>query len=698
MKILGAVRLIHRHLALLLITLGMLALVVVIAYKGLDAVSEQLANYGQWSDVDMVMNEDVTQNVLALKSSVQVYQAVPSAEKYRVVKKRLAAAEKGLQTWLTMLDSLPDIRKQGMAVRPRLAAIAEAVESYHQHPDTSGKMLEHANNLTGEILNHLDQVMEKTIDPAKAEAMTTAQQVKAETSQGLLILSVIALLVLAFIALVLAWYESSMLKRLTASAQAMAAGDFSVDVALDQKDELGEIGRALGRIKTVVGSLATECELIADRAESGQLEARARVEKFEGSYADMIRNINSMVDVFEGLISHLPVGAMIRSENREVLYLNEMAKEFTATSDPAGQKCHDLFRTKDCDGRCASDRCLETGHIETSETTARPAKGEFEIVYFAVPLASRSGEARGVFEIFVDQTAITTAHKTMLNVAEEAGIISDRVASAAEELSAQVEQISRGAEIQQQRVSETATAMEEMNAAVVEVARNASQATGESDRAKDKAGEGAVLVGKVVKAINEVNSVAQTLQTNMADLGKQAESIGSVMTVITDIADQTNLLALNAAIEAARAGEAGRGFAVVADEVRKLAEKTMSATNQVGDSIRAIQTAAENNAESVNKAATSVAEATGLAAASGEALTEIVDVSIESSSLIAGIATAAEQQSATSDEINRAIDDVNRVVAETTEGMLQSAEAVQELANMAAELKTILDGLAQIES
>jgi methyl-accepting chemotaxis protein len=100
----------------------------------------------------------------------------------------------------------------------------------------------------------------------------------------------------------------------------------------------------------------------------------------------------------------------------------------------------------------------------------------------------------------------------------------------------------------------------------------------------------------------------------------------------------------------------------------------------------------------VNNAVTSVAEATGLAAQSGEALSEIVALSTESSGLIAGIATAAEQQSATSDEINRAIDDVNRVVAETTDGMMQSAEAVQELASMAVELKMVLDRLIHAES
>jgi methyl-accepting chemotaxis protein len=516
--------------------------------------------------------------------------------------------------------------------------------------------------------------------------------------RNMLLLSVAGLGILVLISLSMTLYEWTTLKRLAGLAQAMADGDFSVDVAMDQTDELGEIGRALGRIRSAMQHLTEECDILAERAESGRLNARIPVERFKGGYTSMIKNINSMVDVFEGLITSLPVGAMIRSPGRDVLYLNDMGKGFVGTYAFSGRKCHDLFRTGDCNGKCASDRCLETGRLESSQTTAKPAGKAFEIAYYAVPLRSRSGAVKGVLEIFVDQTEVKSAQHTMLQVAEHAGTISDRVASAAEELSAQVEQISRGAEMQQQRVAETATAMEEMNATVLEVARNASQATEQSDRAKGKAGDGAGLVDKVVTAITEVNTVAQTLQNNMRELGRQAESIGGVMTVITDIADQTNLLALNAAIEAARAGDAGRGFAVVADEVRKLAEKTMHATNEVGSSIKAIQEAAETNAESVNNAVTSVAEATGLAAQSGEALSEIVALSSESSSLIAGIATAAEQQSATSDEINRAIEDVNRVVAETTDGMMQSAEAVQELAGMAVELKMILDRLIHADS
>jgi methyl-accepting chemotaxis protein len=295
--------------------------------------------------------------------------------------------------------------------------------------------------------------------------------------------------------------------------------------------------------------------------------------------------------------------------------------------------------------------------------------------------------------LLTDLTDIKRAQRTIKDVASRAAEVANRVASASAQLAVRVKEVSHGAETQRGRVESTASAMTEMNSTVLEVARNAGQASEQSEMTRAKAHNGADLVNQVVQSINRVNTVAITLQSNMRELGGQAESIGGVMNVISDIADQTHLLALNAAIEAARAGEAGRGFAVVADEVRKLAEKTMSATHEVGANISSIQNSARTNIEEVEAAVRSITEATGLANSSGNALVEIVDLASANSSVVASIATAAEEQSATSEEINRAIEEINQIASSSADGMAESSTSVQELSRMAQELRLIMEQL-----
>ena len=278
----------------------------------------------------------------------------------------------------------------------------------------------------------------------------------------------------------------------------------------------------------------------------------------------------------------------------------------------------------------------------------------------------------------------------MLAAAHQLETVVEIVSSASAELSAQIEESEHGAERQAARMAETATAMEEMNATVLEVARNAGAAAEVSDAARQRAEAGAVVVEKAVTGIRKVREQSLSLKQDMAALAENARSIGSLMSVISDIADQTNLLALNAAIEAARAGEAGRGFAVVADEVRKLAEKTMSATNHVGDAIKDIQASTAKSMEQVDGAVLSIEEATELANQSGAALGEIVGMVDKAADQVRAIAAASEQQSAASEEINASITQVNNIAAETAQAMEQSTQAVAELAEQAHTLSTLI--------
>ena len=289
--------------------------------------------------------------------------------------------------------------------------------------------------------------------------------------------------------------------------------------------------------------------------------------------------------------------------------------------------------------------------------------------------------------------AAETGQDAILRAAGNVEEVVTRLSSAAENIRLQVEHSTESAASQQERVTGSATAMEQMNIAVLEVARNASVAAESAERTRTKADNGARIVHNSINALTSVHADAQSLSSGMDKLGQQAENIGTIMTVISDIADQTNLLALNAAIEAARAGEAGRGFAVVADEVRKLAEKTMTATKEVAEAISGIQQGTRESIQAVNSTGSNLQTALELVGSSGESLAEIVEEAVNMSDQVRGIATSVEEQSATSEEITRALDSINQTAVQTADAMHQSAAAVNDLAGQTQELQRLVQEL-----
>ncbi|MDR2891902.1 MAG: methyl-accepting chemotaxis protein [Deltaproteobacteria bacterium] len=511
------------------------------------------------------------------------------------------------------------------------------------------------------------------------ETNTTAQSsMMMVAALGLLLGIVVAVMIILGLA--------KTLRGMSNFANAIAHGDFAARINNHEKGEVGMTIEAMREIPHLLDKLVDEMKALSDKIITGEYRSRLNATAFSGSYITLAEAVNSVSKAYTDMLDAYPTATYCYDKDQKRVFANKAAVAMLGETDEPG----------DSESKRQGRKAMQTKQTFTSEpVTLVRGNNKHVIICITQPVTNQKGEAVGYFEVLKEITDIAEKQDLILQVAAQATDISNRVAAASEEISAQVEQVSRGAETQRDRVESTASAMTEMNSTVLEVARNAGQASEQSELTKTKAQDGAALVDKVVQSINLVNRVAGNLQTNMAELGSQAESIGGVMNVISDIADQTNLLALNAAIEAARAGEAGRGFAVVADEVRKLAEKTMTATQEVGSNITAIQNSARTNINEVNEAAKAVTEATDLANTSGQALAEIVNLASANSAVVTSIATAAEEQSATSEEINSAIEEINKIVGETADGMVQSSAAVQELSNMAQELTTVMARLQQ---
>jgi methyl-accepting chemotaxis protein len=211
-----------------------------------------------------------------------------------------------------------------------------------------------------------------------------------------------------------------------------------------------------------------------------------------------------------------------------------------------------------------------------------------------------------------------------------------------------------------------------------------------SNNASKTAINGSEVVGHAVKSIQRIAVKVQEAAKTIESLGTRSDQIGAIVATIEDIADQTNLLALNAAIEAARAGEQGRGFAVVADEVRALAERTTKATREIGEMIKSIQQETKFAVGTMEEGVREVELGTEDAARSGKALEEILNQVAEVTSQINQIATAAEQQTATTNEISKSMHEISEIVGDASRSSQATAAEASQLAHRADDLKKIV--------
>lgn len=225
------------------------------------------------------------------------------------------------------------------------------------------------------------------------------------------------------------------------------------------------------------------------------------------------------------------------------------------------------------------------------------------------------------------------------------------------------------------------TAVTEMSSTAEDVARNAAQTANMTRTANEHARQSKVVVEDATASVHELIAEVELATAKVQSMEQDAERINSILGVIGEIAGQTNLLALNAAIEAARAGEQGRGFAVVADEVRALAGRTQASTAEINEMLARLQQGVSAAVVAMVKTKQSCQATADKTSKVNVGLDDMADSVVRINDLSTQIATAAEEQSAVSDEINRNMVAVQHIVEELVAGGVESERSTSALAD-----------------
>jgi len=291
------------------------------------------------------------------------------------------------------------------------------------------------------------------------------------------------------------------------------------------------------------------------------------------------------------------------------------------------------------------------------------------------------GELARFFNLFVEKL-----HDVIVKVKDS----TLQVTNASQDLAQVTNQTEKSLARQRSEIDMIASAVDEMSATARSVAANATEAANFANQVDKEADNGSQVVGKTIKAIDSLASEVEASAEVILALRNESDGVSSVLDVIKGIAEQTNLLALNAAIEAARAGEMGRGFAVVADEVRTLAQRTQTSTQEIEQIIDSLQNKAEHASQSIQSSRNQAQATVGQAKEAGEALESITQAVVNITDMNHQIATAAEQQSAVTEEITRNVNNILGLTGETADAAAQTHHASVDLNQSSAELNQVV--------